>query len=90
MHGADTFRGGEGPLHVSRMDSAQPRLLNQAFVASGAAAGYGRTEDQNGWRQEGFGPMDMTVPPLLGTRVPTPTSDYASFLTLGFAIQLPP
>ena len=29
-------------------------------MASGAAL-YGFTEDQNGFRQEGFGPMDMTV-----------------------------
>ena len=35
--------------------------LYQAFIEAGVQAGYGRTEDYNGYRQEGFGPMHMTV-----------------------------
>ena len=35
--------------------------LYNAFVEAGQQAGYARTEDMNGYRQEGFGPMDMTV-----------------------------
>ena len=32
-----------------------------AFIEAGDEAGYGSTEDYNGYRQEGFGPMHMTV-----------------------------
>src|SRR5690606_34167087 len=35
--------------------------LDRAFVEAGRQAGYGYTDDLNGYRQEGFGPMDMTV-----------------------------
>ncbi len=35
--------------------------LYNAFIEAGVQAGYARTEDMNGYRQEGFGPMDMTV-----------------------------
>lgn len=53
------YHGFNGPVHVSR--GAQKNPLFQAFIDSGAAAGYGRTEDYNGHRQEGFGPFEMTV-----------------------------
>jgi choline dehydrogenase len=35
--------------------------LYNAFIEAGQQAGYARTDDMNGYRQEGFGPMDMTV-----------------------------
>jgi len=35
--------------------------LYETFIKAGEAAGYGRTEDYNGYRQEGFGAMHMTV-----------------------------
>jgi len=35
--------------------------LYRAFIEAGREAGYGVTDDYNGHRQEGFGPMDMTV-----------------------------
>ena len=35
--------------------------LFDAFVAAGQQAGYAFTPDLNGYRQEGFGPMHMTV-----------------------------
>jgi choline dehydrogenase len=35
--------------------------LYQAFIRAGAEAGYGLTEDYNGYRQEGMSKMDMTV-----------------------------
>ena len=57
--GGDDYRGGSGPLHTSRGTGANP--LYGAFVEAGEQAGYGRTADMNGYRQEGFGPMDMTV-----------------------------
>ncbi|MCV6597074.1 MAG: choline dehydrogenase [Mangrovicoccus sp.] len=59
-HGGDaSWRGQNGPLHVSRGKRDNP--LVQAFVQAGREAGYGVTGDYNGHRQEGFGPFDMTV-----------------------------
>jgi choline dehydrogenase len=57
--GGDDYRGGEGPLHATTGKRENP--LYQAFVDAGVQAGYGATQDMNGLRQEGFGPMDMTV-----------------------------
>ena len=57
--GGDDYRGESGPLHTSRGAMANP--LYRAFIEAGEQAGYGRTADMNGYRQEGFGPMDMTV-----------------------------
>lgn len=57
--GGDDYRGDSGPLHVSRGIMANP--LYGAFIEAGEQAGYSRTPDMNGYRQEGFGPMDMTV-----------------------------
>ncbi len=54
-----TWRGTSGPLHVQRGDKKIP--LFDAFIEAGEQAGYGRTEDYNGERQEGFGDMEMTV-----------------------------
>ncbi|MEM6971178.1 MAG: choline dehydrogenase [Pseudomonadota bacterium] len=59
-HGGDPdWRGSDGPLHVSRGTRENP--LHAAFVAAGAAAGYERTDDYNGEKQEGFGPMEATI-----------------------------
>ncbi|CAH1268887.1 CHDH [Branchiostoma lanceolatum] len=57
--GPDDYRGGEGPLYVCRGKSNNP--LNQAFVEAGQQAGYPYTADMNGYQQEGFGEMDMTI-----------------------------
>lgn len=57
--GPDDYRGGDGPLHVSRGKSNNP--LYQAFIDAGVQAGYPFTEDMNGYQQEGFGRMDMTI-----------------------------
>ena len=57
--GGDAYRGDSGPLHVSTGACENP--LYNAFIEAGVQAGYARTEDMNGYRQEGFGPMDMTV-----------------------------
>ena len=43
------------------MTSCCRNPLDRAFVEAGRQAGYGYTDDLNGYRQEGFGPMDMTV-----------------------------
>ncbi|MEP2783755.1 MAG: choline dehydrogenase [Pseudoruegeria sp.] len=59
-HGGDTtWRGTDGPLHVSRGPRKNP--LYDAFVQAGAQAGYEVTGDYNGEQQEGFGPMEQTV-----------------------------
>ncbi|KAM9099725.1 choline dehydrogenase, mitochondrial [Sarcophilus harrisii] len=57
--GPDRYRGGEGPLRVSRGKSDHP--LHHAFLEATQQAGYPFTEDMNGFQQEGFGWMDMTI-----------------------------
>ncbi|HKJ71010.1 MAG TPA: choline dehydrogenase [Gammaproteobacteria bacterium] len=57
--GADDYHGGDGPLFVTTGRGWSP--LYQAFIEAGQQAGYPHTEDMNGYRQEGFGPMQMTV-----------------------------
>ncbi len=57
--GGDAWRGETGPLHVSNGPCSNP--LYAAFMAAGVEVGYSRTDDMNGFRQEGFGRMDMTV-----------------------------
>jgi len=57
--GGDAYRGESGPLHVSRGTMHNP--LFAAFIEAGQQAGYPFTADMNGFQQEGFGPMDMTV-----------------------------
>ena len=57
--GQEGWRGQDGPLHVIRGPMRNP--LYQAFLEAGQQAGYGLTDDYNGERQEGFGPMEMTV-----------------------------
>jgi choline dehydrogenase len=57
--GGDAYRGKGGPLHTRYGRMANP--LYRAFIDAGKQAGYAETEDVNGFRQEGFGRMDMTV-----------------------------
>ena len=59
--GADAFRGGDGPLGTGGGNNARRNPLYAAFVAAGREAGYARTDDCNGYRQEGFGTLPMTV-----------------------------
>ncbi|MBZ8118299.1 choline dehydrogenase [Roseovarius sp. LXJ103] len=59
-HGGDpTWRGTDGPLHVTRGPCSNP--LFKAFVEAGAQAGFELTSDYNGEKQEGFGPMEQTI-----------------------------
>ena len=57
--GENRYRGGSGPLHVSRGKTNHP--LHQAFIEAGQQAGYPFTDDMNGYQQEGLGWMDMTI-----------------------------
>jgi choline dehydrogenase len=55
----DRFRGHEGPLALERGPASNP--LFEAFFEAAEQAGYPRTEDVNGFRQEGFGPFDRNI-----------------------------
>ncbi len=57
--GGGEFRGTSGPLHVTRGPRTNP--LFHAFVEAGRQAGYEVTDDYNGEKQEGFGPMEATI-----------------------------
>ena len=57
--GGNDYRGGDGPLSTAYGTLKNP--LNQAWLDAANEAGYDLTEDYNGFRQEGFGRMDMTV-----------------------------
>jgi len=59
LAGADDYRGGSGPLVLERGPVTNP--LFGAFFAAAEQAGYPRTEDVNGFQQEGFGPFDRTL-----------------------------
>ena len=61
IQGADTYRGGNGPVGTNNGNNMSMNPLYQAFINAGVDAGYGSTDDYNGYRQEGFGPMHMTV-----------------------------
>jgi choline dehydrogenase len=60
--GPNDYHGGEGPVSVTTPKAGNNPLFH-AMVEAGVQAGYPRTEDLNGYQQEGFGPMDRTVTP---------------------------
>ena len=53
------WRGTDGPLHVRRGPMRNP--LFKAFIEAGNQAGFELTDDYNGSKQEGFGPMEQTI-----------------------------
>lgn len=55
----DKFRGHDGPIKLKRGPATNP--LFQSFFDAGVEAGYHKTPDVNGFRQEGFGPFDSQV-----------------------------
>ena len=57
--GENSWRGTDGPLHVQRGPQKNP--LYAAFIDAGRQAGFETTEDYNGAKQEGFGPMEQTI-----------------------------
>lgn len=57
--GGDDYRGGEGLLGTCYGTRKNP--LHAAWLKAAVEAGYPLTEDYNGFQQEGFGSMDMTV-----------------------------
>jgi choline dehydrogenase len=58
--GGDSYRGAGGPL-ATNAGNGMKNPLYRAFVEAGHEAGYVTTDDPNGFMQEGFGPMHMTV-----------------------------
>ncbi len=60
--GENDYHGGDGPVSVI---TSKPGVnpLFEAMIEAGMQAGYPRTDDLNGYQQEGFGPMDRTVTP---------------------------
>ncbi|MCE9632922.1 MAG: choline dehydrogenase [Methylophilales bacterium] len=60
--GANDYHGGDGPVSVTTPKNGS-NVLYHAFVEAGVQAGYKKTEDLNGYSQEGFGPMDRTTTP---------------------------
>ncbi|EIU1681510.1 choline dehydrogenase [Pseudomonas aeruginosa] len=60
--GPNDYHGGDGPVSVTTPKAGNNPLFH-AMVEAGVQAGYPRTEDLNGYQQEGFGPMDRTVTP---------------------------
>ena len=57
--GGDDYRGDSGPLHLETPDCDNP--LFEAFFQAAEEAGYPRTDDVNGYQQEGFGRFDRTT-----------------------------
>ncbi|MFZ2509369.1 MAG: choline dehydrogenase [Steroidobacteraceae bacterium] len=57
--GGDAYRGDAGPLQTCYGMLSNP--LHAAWLEAAVQAGYARTADINGYQQEGFGRLDMTV-----------------------------
>ncbi len=57
--GGNAYRGDSGKLETRYGSLENP--LHAAWLQAAQQAGYPRTEDVNGFQQEGFGRMDMTV-----------------------------
>lgn len=60
IKGGDAYRSAEGPLNVNLGNNLENPLYD-AFIQAGFEAGYPKTDDYNGFQQEGFGPMQMTI-----------------------------
>jgi len=57
--GGDEYRGNNGPLQTRYGTLENP--LHAVWLEAGKQAGYPNTDDINGYQQEGFGRLDMTV-----------------------------
>jgi choline dehydrogenase len=57
--GGDDYRGGEGRLATRQGLLDNP--LHEVWLTAGREAGYPASADMNGFQQEGFARMDMTV-----------------------------
>jgi choline dehydrogenase len=59
LAGSDEWHGHSGPLVLERGPATNP--LFEAFFNAAEQAGYPRTDDVNGYRQEGFAAFDRNV-----------------------------
>lgn len=59
LAGEDQWRGGDGPIELERGPAVSP--LFAAWLEAGVQAGFRRTDDVNGYRQEGFAAFDKNV-----------------------------
>jgi choline dehydrogenase len=59
QEGGDEYRGNNGKLQTRYGTVSNP--LHAAWLEAAGEAGYPQTSDVNGFQQEGFGRMDMTV-----------------------------
>lgn len=57
--GGDSYRGDDGPLQLETGPAQNP--LFDAWLQAGEQAGFARTTDVNGFRQEGFAVFDKNV-----------------------------
>ncbi|MCP3910345.1 MAG: choline dehydrogenase [Actinomycetia bacterium] len=57
--GGDAWRGDDGPLRLETGPARNP--LFDAWLEAGPQAGYARTDDVNGFRQEGFAVFDKNL-----------------------------
>lgn len=57
--GASEWRGGEGPLGVSRAKLKNP--LFDAFLTAGETSKQGKSDDLNGYKPEGLARLDSTI-----------------------------
>lgn len=58
--GGNDYHGDSGPVSVTTPKTGN-NVLFRAMIEAGVQAGYPELDDLNGYRQEGFGPMDRTV-----------------------------
>ena len=64
--GGNDYHGDAGPVSVAT-PKANNNVYSTPWLEAGVQAGYPRTDDLNGYQQEGFGPMDRTVTPQRST-----------------------
>ena len=57
--GGDDFHGGNGPLKVGHAKSRHP--IFRTLIQAGIEAGHKKTDDFNGYAQEGMGPYQLTI-----------------------------
>ncbi|MFC4625233.1 choline dehydrogenase [Daeguia caeni] len=58
--GKNRYRGGDGPLRITRPDLSR-HPLNAAFLQAGRELGYPISEDYNGAQHEGFASGEQTI-----------------------------
>lgn len=58
--GSSRYRGGDGPLKITRPDLRR-NVLNTAFIEAGRQSGYPVVDDYNGPQQEGFAVGEQSI-----------------------------